>query len=219
MSDFTIWTVPGSPFSRAVIAALLEKGASCRVVALAPSEIKAPEHLARHPFGRMPAFAHGDFMLYETQAVLRYLERIMPEPALTPADPKLAARMDQVMSINDWYLFQGVGNVIGFHRVIGPMLLGMTADEEAIATAMPKAHVVFAELSRLLGDKPYFAGDTISLADFTLVGQLDILSLAPEWTALTEDRANIARWLERMRTRPSVAQTTMPAVAAMAQAA
>ena len=37
-------------------------------------------------------------------------------PALTPADPKAAARMDQVMNICDWYLFQGVDNVIGFQR-------------------------------------------------------------------------------------------------------
>jgi len=219
MSDFTIWTVPGSPFSRAVAAVLVEKGAPFKVVRLSPSETKAPEHLARHPFGRMPAFRHGDFMLYETQAVLRYLERIMPKPALTPADPKQAARMDQVMGINDWYLFQGVGAVIGFQRVIGPMLLGLTADEAAIAAAMPKAHVVFGELSRLLGDQPWLAGDTISLADFTVVGIMDILSLTPEWKALTAGRSNLVQWLERMRERPSIAQTTMQAVSAMADAA
>lgn len=219
MSDFTIWTVPGSPFSRAVAAVLVEKGAPFSVVALSPSDTKSPEHLERHPFGRMPAFRHGDFMLYETQAVLRYLERILPAPALTPADPKLAARMDQVMGINDWYLFQGVGAVIGFHRVIGPMLLGLTADEEAVAAAMPKAHVVFGELSRLLGDQPWFAGDTISLADFMVVGIMDILSLAPEWTELTAERPNLVQWLERMRARPSIAQTTMQAVRAMADAA
>ncbi len=219
MSDFTIWTVPGSPFSRAVIAVLIEKRAPVRVVALAPGEIKAPDHLARQPFGRMPAFAHGDFMLYETQAVLRYLDRVLPEPVLTPADPHQAARMDQLMGINDWYLFQGVNTVIGFQRVIGPMLMGLTPDEAAIEAAMPKAHVAFAELSRLLGDKPFFAADRVSLADFMLLGQLDILAMAPEWTALTDGRANLTHWLERMRMRPSVAQTTMPAVAAMAQAA
>jgi hypothetical protein len=32
--------------------------------------------------------------------------------------------MDQVMNVNDWYLFQGVGNVIGFHRVVGPRFRG-----------------------------------------------------------------------------------------------
>ena len=81
---------------------------------VAPGAAKSPEHLARHPFGRVPVLEHDGFMLYETQAILRYLDRVLPQPALTPADPRRAARMDQVMNINDWYLFQGVGNVIAF---------------------------------------------------------------------------------------------------------
>ena len=63
------------------------------------------------------------------------------------------------MNVNDWYLFQGVGNVIGFQRVIGPMLMGLTPDEAVIAAAMPQARAVFGELARLLGEQPYFAGD------------------------------------------------------------
>ena len=50
---------------------------------------------------------HNGFLLYETQAILRYLDRVLPTPALTPADPRRAARMDQVMNVTDWYLFQG----------------------------------------------------------------------------------------------------------------
>jgi hypothetical protein len=64
--------------------------------------------------------------------------------------------MDQAMNVNDWYLFQGVGSVIGFHRVVGPRLLGLTPDESAIAVAVPKARVVFRELSRLLGPATLF---------------------------------------------------------------
>ncbi len=58
--------------------------------------------------------------------------------------------------------FQGVGTVIGFQRVVGPPLLGLPTDEAAIAQAMPKAHAVFNELSRLLGDNSYFAGDRVT---------------------------------------------------------
>jgi len=125
MSEFTVHTVPGSPFARAVLATLEEKGARYRLAPLAPNASKSPEHLARHPFGRVPAFEHDGFALYETQAILRYLDRVLPQPALTPADPRRAARMDQVMNINDWYLFHGVGNVIVFHRVIAPQLMGL----------------------------------------------------------------------------------------------
>jgi glutathione S-transferase len=82
---------------------------------------------------------HGDFRLYESQAILRYLDRTLPGPALTPAHPQAAGRMDQLMNINDWYLFQGVANIIAFQRIVGPRLMGLTPDETTIAAAMPKA--------------------------------------------------------------------------------
>jgi glutathione S-transferase len=147
-------------------------------------------------------------MLYETQAVVRYIDRVWPKPALTPTDPRLAARMDQVMNINDWYLFQGCGNIIGFQRVVGPRVLGLTPDEVAIAAAMPHSHRVFRELSRLLGDRPYFAGDQISLAEMMLVPQLDFLAQSPEWSVLTADLANLVAWFERTISRPSFQATT-----------
>src|SRR5215471_14867460 len=154
MSEFIVHSHPGSPFGRAVMATLEEKGAPFRLGRLA---FKSPEHLALHPFGRVPVLEHDGFRLYETQAILRYLDRVLPEPSLTPSDIRRSARMDQVMNVNDWYLFHGVGNVIIFHRIIAPQLMGQAPDEEAIKAAMPKAHTVFNELARLLGDQPYFA--------------------------------------------------------------
>src|SRR3954469_3896765 len=114
MSEFTVHSVPGSPFGRAALATLEEKAASYRLSPVMPGTFKSPEHLARHPFGRVPVLEHDGFSLYETQAILRYLDRALPNPALTPADPRRAARMDQLMNINDWYLFHGVGDVIIF---------------------------------------------------------------------------------------------------------
>jgi glutathione S-transferase len=80
-------------------------------------------------------------------------------------------RLDQAMNVNDWYLFQGVANVIGFHRVVGPRLMGLKPDEAAIEAAMPKAHAVFAELARRLGEQPYFAGAAVSRADLLIAPQ------------------------------------------------
>jgi glutathione S-transferase len=172
MSEFSVHSIPGSPFGRAVLATLEEKGASYRLSPVAPGTFRSPEHLARHPFGRVPVLEHNGFSLYETQAILRYLDRVLPTPALTPLDPKRAARMDQAMNVNDWYLFQGVGDVIGFHRVVGPRLMGLKPDEAAIEAAMPKARAVFEELARLLGEQPYFAGEAISLADLLVAPQI-----------------------------------------------
>ena len=178
MSEFFVHSIPGSPFGRAVLAALVEKGAPYRLAPVAPGALKSPEHLARHPFGRVPVLEHDGFLLYETQAILRYLDRVLPQPALTPSDPKRAARMDQVMNVNDWYLFHNVANVIVFHRVIGPRVMGLVPDEAAIAAAMPKALTVFNELAHLLGEKPYFAGDSLSLADLMLAPAVDSMRLA-----------------------------------------
>jgi len=219
MSEFIVHSVPGSPFGRAVLAALEEKGARYRLAPLAPSAAKSPEHLARHPFGRIPVLEHDGFSLYETQAILRYLDRVLPQPVLTPADPRRAARMDQVMNINDWYLFQGVCNVIAFQRIIGPKLLGLNTDEAAIEAAMPRARTVLAELARLLGEQPYFAGDAVSLADLLVAPQIDFMAPTPEWSELGAINANLAAWLQRMQARPSFVATTWERVSEMAKAA
>lgn len=219
MSEFIVHSIPGSPFGRAVLATLEEKAAPYRLSPVAPGAFRSPEHLARHPFGRVPVLEHEGFMIYETQAILRYLDRVLPVPPLTPADPKGAARMDQVMGVNDWYLFQGVGNVIGFQRVVGPRLMGLTPDEALIEAAMPKAHTVFDELARLLGDQPYFTGAALSLADLMLAPQVAFFTETPEWSVLGTPRANLVAWLTRMEARPSLKSTTWERVAQMAQAA
>src|SRR5712664_1206738 len=108
MSEFVVHTIPGSPFARAVFATLEEKSAPYRIAPVAPGSHKSPEHLARHPFGRVPVLEHDGLVLYETAAILRYLDRVLPDPRLTPADARRAARMDQLMNINDWYLFQAL---------------------------------------------------------------------------------------------------------------
>ncbi len=219
MSPFVVHGIPGSPYGRAVLACLAEKGMPVTYRALAPGAQRAPAHLGRHPFARIPVLEHGEFSLYETQAILRYLDRVLPEPALTPRDPRTAARMDQVMNVCDWYLFQGVANVIVFQRVVGPKLMGLTPDDAAIAEAMPRARTVFAELSRLLGSQPFFAGDAFSLAELMIVPQFDLFSLAPEWEALTADAPNLRDLFARVTARPSFEATTWERVSQLAAAA
>jgi len=216
MSEFTVHSHPGSPFGRSVMATLEEKGAPYRLARLTP---KSPEHLALHPFGRIPILQHDGFRLYETQAILRYLDRVLPNPPLTPTDPRRAARMDQVMNINDWYLFQGVGNVIIFHRVVGPRVMGTVPDEDAIKAAMPKAHTVFDELARLLGTQPYFAGDALSLADLLIAPAMAFFTLTPEWSLLGAPHANLVTWLAKMQARTSMQATTWERLAELAEAA
>jgi glutathione S-transferase len=219
MSQFLVHSIPGSPYGRAVLATLVEKGASHRLIPVAPGTLKVEPHTLRHPFGRIPVLEHEGFVLYETQAIVRYLDRVAAGPALTPTDPMSAARMDQVMNVCDWYLFQGVGSVIAFQRIVGPRLLGLQTDEAVVAEAMPKAHAVFRELSRLLGQNSYFAGNRLTLADLMIAPQLDFFVQTPEWAPLTAATANLVAWLARMNERACMKQTTWERVAQMAQAA
>jgi glutathione S-transferase len=219
MAEFTIHSIPGSPYGRAVLSALEEKHADYEFASVQPGALRAEPHILRHPFGKIPVLEHKGFALYECQAILRYIDRVLPDPALTPADPRAAARMDQVMNINDWYLFQGAGNVIGFQRVVGPALLGLSPDEAAIAEVMPRAHLVFAELARLLGDQAFFAGSQVSLADLMIAPHMEFFTRTPEWSVLGEPHPNLVEWIARMEGRPSLKATTWDRVAEMAAAA
>lgn len=118
------------------------------------------------------------------------------------------------MNINDWYLFQGVGNVIGFQRIIKPRLLGQAPDEALIAAAMPKALLVYDVLAKQLGNKAYLVGESLTLADLLLAPQVNMFREIPEWEPLTAQHPNVRAWIDRMNTRPSMQATTWERLAA-----
>lgn len=211
MSEFVVYTIPGSPYGRSVMLALEEKNAPYRIHSLEMGEHQSDAHRQRHPFARIPVIDHGDFRLYETQAILRYIDAVVPGAHLQPVDPRAAGRMDQIMGVNDWYLFPDVSAAIVFQRIIGPVLMGLTPDEAAIAQAMPKARTCIAELDRLLDDQIFLAGDALSLADLMIAPQLDYLAQTPEGQDLLGGTA-LGAWLARMAERPSMRATLPPEV-------
>lgn len=209
MSGITVRGIPGSPFLRAVEVALKEKDVPYQLHAMSPADMKTPEHLELHPFGRIPIFEEDGFRLYETQAIIRYLDEVFIHPPLTPGNPKQRARMNQIIGIIEWYLFPKAAAPIAFNRIIGPKLLGLPSDEAAITDAMPMARTCFAELNRLLEDQPYLAGPRFSIADIMLGTQLDLLATTPEGQQLI-DGTKLEGWLERLRVRPSFQATQPP---------
>ena len=90
MSELVIHGVAGSPYVRAAQIAAEEKGAPWRLEPLQEGGSRGEAHLKRHPFGRIPAVEHDGFALYETQAIVRYIDQAFPGPALQPADPRAA---------------------------------------------------------------------------------------------------------------------------------
>ena len=218
MSEFVVYGIPGSPYLRAALLGLEEKGADYRLQALGMGEHKSPAYLKRHHFGRIPFVQHGDFGLYEVQAILRYLDRIIPEPALTPKDPRAEARMNQLCGIADWYVMPDISSAITFGRLVAPKF-GMPVDEEKIAAAVPRAAVCIAAIAELMGEGPYLAGETVSIADLMLAPQMAFLDETKEGETLLAPHANVRAWIARMGERPSMKATTWERVAELAQAA
>jgi glutathione S-transferase len=190
---------------------LKEKDVPYQLHVMAPGEHQSEDYLRRHPFGRIPAFEHDGFALYETQAIVRYLDETFIHPQFTPGTSKERARMNQVIGILEWYLFPNAVAPIGFNRVIGPKLLGVATDETVISSAMPMAVTSIRALDELLDGKPYFTGAKVSLADIMIAAQLDFFTLCPEGEKLIGG-TRLEEWLARMTARPSFVATQPPEV-------
>ena len=206
MSRFTVHGVPGSPYVRAVLLTLEEKGADWRLQAMGMGHNKTPDYLALQPFGKIPVLLDGDFRLYETHAILRYLDRVLRAPPLVPDDPKQAARMDQLISITNAHVRPEVSGAITFARIVAPKF-GIPIDESTIPPAIPAAEKCVAAIAELIGGQPYMAGEDVSLADLMLVPHLDYFAQCAEGEAILAPHPALGAWLSRMRARPSMAAT------------
>src|SRR5262249_12100896 len=79
-----------STYTRTARLVLEEKGIEYELeeVDILQGAGQSPAHLARQPFGKVPAFEHDGFRLYETIAITRYIDEAFPGPKLQPADAK-----------------------------------------------------------------------------------------------------------------------------------
>jgi glutathione S-transferase len=215
MRGIVVYGIPASPYMRAVAMTLNEKQLPWRLAPLKPGENRLPEHLARQPFGKVPALEHDDFVLYETQAILRYVDAAFPQPALRPSDLRTLARMDQMIGIVDCYFFRNIAATIVFNRIVAPML-GLPVDEAVIAAAIPDTRLCLGVCEEFLGDAPFLIGDALTLADLMLAPQLAFLAVTPEGAALSPAYPRLWRWLSRMQARPCMRDSTPDSLAAKA---
>lgn len=206
MSEIVIHGVPGSPYLRSALLGLEEKGVPYRLAVIPMGTGKTAEHLKLHPFGRIPVLDHDDFRLYETQAILRYLDTLGSGPSLQPRDPRAAARMNQIVGIVDWYVFPSISVGITAERLMSQVFWKRPPDEASIAKATPAARVCVTELERLKGSSEYMAGDKVSIADLMLAPQLEFFRATPEGAGLLKG-SSLDTWLTRMSMRASMQAT------------
>jgi glutathione S-transferase len=209
MSEVVVYSIPGSPFLGSVILALEERRAPYALDPWQPSEMRTETHLARHPFGRMPAIEHDGFELYETQAILRYIAEAFPGEPLVPEDIRRRARMNQLIGINDWYFFPRFTSIAVWERLMKPRLMGQPSDLEAIEKALPVGRTCVDEIAKLMGEGPYLTGENLTLADLHLAPQIHYLALTPEGEELLGAHPAIGTWLSSMRERPSMKRTML----------
>lgn len=191
----TIYGFAASTWTRTARMACVEKGVAHR---LEPLDYGSDAHAELHPFLRMPAARIGDVLLYETLAIVSYLDAVTDGPRLTPADPHERARMlGWVTAAGDYLYPDLVRAALGDD---GPV-------PDAATTANSRLRIV----DRALADRETLAGAHLSIADLAVC---PMVAFAAEYlgTAATDGLDALATWMDRMRARDSFVATA-PALA------
>jgi glutathione S-transferase len=166
-------------------------------------------YLARHPFGRIPAFEHEGFHLYEAGAIERYVDEAFPGPPLQPDEPRARARMNQALSVLDSYAYRTLVWDIFVERVRAPSR-GQAPDEARIAAALPRAVTCLHALAEISSGGPWLAGNALTLADLHAAPMLTYFRMASDGAALLNACPPLAAWLDRIAVRPSMQATRSP---------
>jgi glutathione S-transferase len=199
---------PGySTYARTARLALEEKGVDHQLneVDILTGKGHAPEHLARQPWGKVPAFEHDGFELFETFAITRYVDEAFPGPALQPSDPKVRARMTQICGIVDSYAYGAMVGKVFWQAVVVPMQ-GGTPDAAVMEAGLDTARQSLKVIESLMqGD--LLCGSEVTLADLHLLPVLDYLVMVEAGKAALAASPKLAAWHARMSARPSVVKT------------
>ncbi len=170
-----------------------------------------PEQFRRHPFGRIPAFAHGDFEMYETAPTCRYVDEAFDGPPLQPATVRGRARMGQVISILDNYAYASL--VWGvYDQEIALPREGRRTDPDRRQAAVARASTCLSALDRLCADAQGLAGDALTLADLHAVPMFGLFLKAPSASALMDRAPRLRAWWSLVSTRASVQRIVDPSV-------
>ena len=173
-----------------------------QTVDLRKGEHKQPAHLARQPFGQVPALEDGDFSLYESRAIARYVNDTRGGK-LTPVDPKKRALMEQWISLEQGTITPEFATIV-FQRVFAPKF-GMTTDEAAVKAAADKVAQGLDIMDAHLGKNEYLAGEQFTIADVFFIPYFALTLYTPEATLITS-RPNIDAWFKKITARPSWAK-------------
>jgi glutathione S-transferase len=196
MATIKIYGVMFSTFTRTVCLAAHEKGVDYEFVPMRPSEVGS-----LNPVKKIPVMQHGDVTVFESVAILRYLDRTFPGPKLWPDDARAATLADQWSSVVSDSLANSA------LRYIAARMGFLPVPAEIEAKYLDKAREVVPAFEARLGESRYLAGSAITAADLYAFPLVAIFPAFPELAAVLGASPNLRRWLAEMAARPSAKAT------------
>ena len=196
-----------SPYVRKVRLFLAEKGLDYQHEQINPFA-PPPGYRDLSPLGKIPAFKDGDRSLCDSSVICAYLEKRFPTPALYPSDPYDYARALWFEEFMDGGVTPVLGPKVFFPLVLKPLFSGgqaPDAETEAIAkkTFEEDAAPLFDYLEKQLGDREYFVGNQITIADISVAAEL-VNTRHAGFAPARKKFPKLRAFLERMWSRPTL---------------
>lgn len=203
-----LYHFPISPNSRRVVAVLHHLDLNCELVAvdLSKGEQMTPDFLRLNPNHMIPTLVDGDFVLWESNAIMQYLCSKVPDNSLWPSNPVTQA------DISRWQFWQAAhfGSACGimiFERLIKKLRNMGEPDLQEIAKGEERFHRFAQVLDAHLKGREWLVGDSVTLADFSVGSFLDLAEMAQyPMTPYVE----ITRWYRNIEQLPAW-QSSAPA--------
>lgn len=193
---------PASTCVRKVLMTLGEKGQEAEfvMVDIMKGEQKQPSYLEKNPFAVVPALEDDGFSMYESRAIIRYLDERLSGPALTPKDIKDRARMEQYISVEQSYFSPAAMKVIW--NLMFKKMMGQEPDMAVVEQGKSEVSRTLDIVEKDLARREFLAGDAFTLADITWMPYAQYLVGSGEGALLT-DRPKVGAWWQRVSSRPT----------------
>ena len=204
MSSYKILGHHGSTCTRTVIATLEESGAKWEMetIDLSKGEHKAADFVAKYqPFGQIPALVDGDYTLFESRAIARYIASKEKNDELFPADLKARGTVEAWLSANQSNSGPIVDIVVEFF--FGPAFFGKAADESKRAALTEKLNGLLDILETRLSKSKYLAGDNFTLADLSFLAYTTYLLQVKGYENALDGHKHVKAWWDLISNRPS----------------
>lgn len=194
--------------------ALGEKHVAFEWLEVNPFDASPPEHFQRlNSFGRVPVLQDGEFVVYETTAITRYVDEQFAGPALQPSAPRARALQNQIISIADSSCYWPMVRQVFSHRIFRPRF-GKESEPGAIEQGLAASADALAGLEGIIADEPFLTGASFSLADIHLFPMIAYFAMAPEGEEILHRHDKLAQWRALMSKR-AVSVETAPELIAL----